>query len=571
MKGTPTTRSDIATPVQVASGGMGRRSLIMLWVALVALAVPAASVAAPGALDGSFGVGGISVLDLGRDERASSVALQPDGGVIVVGSSEQSTPPVPSDVLVARVLGTTGALDPAFSSGATPGYSLFNLGAGDYATDVVLQPDGRILIGGGDGTADFTVLRVLPVDGTLDPSFGPASTPGRTTFGLAPGKSEYGTNLALQSDGKIVVGGSGYYSTTQDLEIARILNPGGTRDPSYGAGIGSVINFGGQEYGGKVALQSDGKILIAGTSGGGFAVARVDVPLGTLDTSFDSDGKATVNLGGGRGASDIAVQSDGKILVSGSGGAQDVEDFAVARLLPGGSLDPTFGVGGKATVDFGADDVSRAMAVQPDGKIVLAGVTRPAAGEAGNMAITRLGVDGSLDTTFGQGGKTTIDLGAAEGAEDVALRPDGKTIVVGASGPAGSIATRGARTRRAPSTDFDVVVARLDGAEVIGPPVPAPTGRPVKCAGKKATVVGTPKGEKLKGTKRNDVIAGFGGNDRIFGFGGKDIICGGAGKDRLFGGAGKDKIYGQAGRDVLRGGPAKDVLRGGPGKDSQKP
>jgi hypothetical protein len=90
-----------------------------------------------------------------------------------------------------------------------------------------------------------------------------------------------------------------------------------------------------------------------------------------------------------------------------------------------------------------------------------------------------------------------------------------------------------------------------------------------KCAGKKATKVGTNGKDKLRGTKKKDVIAGLGGNDVIRGLAGNDILCGGKGRDRLIGGKGRDKLFGQAGRDFLRGGPGRDVLKGGPGRDRQ--
>jgi Ca2+-binding RTX toxin-like protein len=173
--------------------------------------------------------------------------------------------------------------------------------------------------------------------------------------------------------------------------------------------------------------------------------------------------------------------------------------------------------------------------------------------------IARFQPNGLLDTTFGDGGKVTIDFGSSgayQTANGLVQQPNGKLIVAGYSQAA------------------NILVARLDG----DPPGGSASG---KCAGKKATIIGTAAKDKLKGTKKKDVISAGGGKDTVKGLKGNDLICGGKGKDKLVGGPGKDKLLGQQGNDKLLGGPGKDKLKGGPGKkdklnggpgkDSEKP
>jgi uncharacterized delta-60 repeat protein len=196
-------------------------------------------------------------------------------------------------------------------------------------------------------------------------------------------------------------------------------------------------------------------------------------------------------------------------------------------------------------VDFGTgSDTVNDIAIQPDGKIVLAGA-------GSGFAVARLQPNGSLDTTFGTGGKTSIAFKGGDAGQRLALQPDGKIVVAGVGGTL-------------PNTDL--AVARLQGDPGGGSAANA------KCAGKKATVVGTNAKDKLKGTKKRDVITGLGGKDTIKGLKGNDLICGGKGRDKLLGGPGNDKLLGQQGKDFLKGGPGrKDKLNGGAGRDVQIP
>jgi uncharacterized delta-60 repeat protein len=519
-----------------------RARLIVGLTVLALLTAPTGfALAAPGDLDPSFGTGGKSTLDFGGNDAGRGVALQPDGKIVVAGESSVAGPNA-YDYAIAR-FGSQGTPDASFGQG---GKMLVNFGGSDSGYAVAQQPDGKIVVAGA-GNGDFGVARLLP-QGALDPSFG-SSGLSDSGFGADDGANA----VALQPDGKIVAAGfTSFGANPFNFGVVRLLPNGsydttanGSSDPFGGNTGRSYGDFGGSDAANAVALQPDGKIVVAGASSGNFVIARLLNPSGNFDPSFGPTGPPgpLVDFGVFDAANAVALQPDGKIVVAGTSDA----NFAIARLLPSGALDTSFAGDGKSEVDFGGgDDGAYAMALQPDGKIVIAGFD-DAEGNPGNFAVARLQPNGSLDTTFANAGKALVDFGADDGANAVALQPDGKIVVAGESS--------------AGANPINFAVARLQGDPRGG------AGRNVKCAGHKATIIGTNAKDKLKGTKKRDVIAALGGNDSVRGLGGNDMICGGAGKDKLVGGPGKDKLLGQAGKDVLKGGPGKDKLVGGAGKD----
>jgi uncharacterized delta-60 repeat protein len=218
-------------------------------------------------------------------------------------------------------------------------------------------------------------------------------------------------------------------------------NTDGSLDTSFN-GTGKVTTdvSGGNINGGSansVAIQSNGKIVLAGNSivSGGrpdFALVRYNTN-GSLDTSFNGTGIVTTDIGGnGSGAISAAIQSDDKIVVAGwSTNVSSNADIAVARYNVNGSLDTTFNGTGKVTTDIGGDtEEGFSMAIQPDGKIVVAG--RSFNGIDYDFAVVRYNTNGSLDTTFGSGGKVTTAIGSGHDvAFSVALQSDGGIVVAG--------------------------------------------------------------------------------------------------------------------------------------------
>jgi uncharacterized delta-60 repeat protein len=242
--------------------------------------------------------------------------------------------------------------------------------------------------------------------------------------------------MAIQSDGKIVLAGT---TTTIDFEehfaVAR-YNADGSLDNTFKLTGKTTVAFGsGFNYGKAVAIQNDGKILVAGYTDNGvsfdFAVARFNTD-GTLDNTFDEDGKLTIDFGASMDAAyAITVQSDGKILLAGSSNFGALDDFAIVRLTATGSLDNSFNGTGKAITRIGTSNIVRSIVLQPDGKIVVSGTSY----NSGNydFALVRYNSDGTLDNTFDGDGKLTTDMGAEDFAWAVALQADGRIVVAGYS------------------------------------------------------------------------------------------------------------------------------------------
>ena len=210
--------------------------------------------------------------------------------------------------------------------------------------------------------------------------------------------------------------------------------------PSFIVGTGIVrTDFGANDVAYSVAAQSDGKILVAGSSGSGIALVRYNVD-GSLDTSFDNDGKLITEFGGTSGTSsdignDIAVQADGKILVAGT---TDSFDFAVARYNVDGSLDTSFGTDGKVTTDFSyhSMEYGESITLQTDGKIVVAGYEKSYSNSKAIFALARYNANGSLDTGFGVNGKVlgNEDSQSNKVINSVIMQTDGKILAAGSLG-----------------------------------------------------------------------------------------------------------------------------------------
>ena len=343
---------------------------------------------------------------------------------------------------VNAVIGTLSASDPNVSDTftysfacAAPGgdESSFNINgnelrasaAFDYETKSTYNICIRVTDSGGLTFDQAFTIGIRNLDDTptsLDPTFGLG---GKTTFGfktLLYGKvtakfnsNSYGYATAIQSDGKIVMAGV----SNGGFALAR-FNSDGSPDTSFGSNGLIVTDFGGNDAAFAAAIQSDGKIVLAGSSyqtgAQKFALARYNSD-GSLDAAFGSNGKVITDLGGVDDAGyAIVIQPDGKIIAAGYSynNATTSYDFALARYNTDGSLDNTFGAGGKALADFaGGYDQGYAVALQSNGKIVVAGYSYNAT-TSYDFALARFNADGLLDNTFGTSGKTTTDFAVNE-------------------------------------------------------------------------------------------------------------------------------------------------------------
>src|SRR5437764_12802977 len=212
----------------------------------------------------------------------------------------------------------------------------------------------------------------------------------------------------------------------------------GSLDTSFASAGKICFGFGaGQDYGHAVAVQGDGKLVVAGSSGltnaigGNFAVVRYDTN-NMLDSTFGMGGKVVTSIGSAEAvANAVKIQADNKIVLAGYSGAGTNHDFTLARYNPDGSLDSSFGANGIVITDFGLDDYGQGMVIQSDGKIVVVGYTAVSAGANGKFALARYNGNGTLDSSFGAGGKAITDIAPNAKAGAVSLQADGKIIVAG--------------------------------------------------------------------------------------------------------------------------------------------
>jgi uncharacterized delta-60 repeat protein len=279
--------------------------------------------------------------------------------------------------------------------------------------------------------------------GNLDPTFGAG---GKVT--TAVGIFDQAQALAVQADGRLVAAGSTFTGTSTAFALVR-YNPDGTLDPIFGAG-GEVTteNFGtGSGAGAKaVAVQSDGKLVAAGGACAStnspcndFALARYNAD-GTLDTSFGIGGKVTTDFvgqffSGDDQANALIVQADGKLVAAGTTDIPgEGTSFALARYNPDGTLDTSFGADGKVTTKIADIAEAFALAVQPDGKLVAAGWAAGAGTGSYDFALARYNPDGTLDTSFGTAGTVTTDFGGGQVDEAHALVVQGSKLVAAGSG-----------------------------------------------------------------------------------------------------------------------------------------
>jgi uncharacterized delta-60 repeat protein len=341
-------------------------------------------------------------------------------------------------VVLSAAAASPGDLDPGFGTG---GKVVTDFGGSEVAEGVAILGNGKIVVAGASGD-DFAVARYLP-DGSPDPIF---DGDGKVTTDFGGDARAFG--VAVQSNGRIVaVGATG--TAGYDFAVARYRRDGGL-DTSFASDGTVVTEFGTHSAFAKaVAIQGDGKIVVAGDAGGRFALARYH-PDGTLDESFGDGGLVTTILSGaGDSAEALALQPDGRIVAAGAVGLAwwASTDFALARYLQDGSLDPSFDGDGTITTNFvmtdsgptrdGAEDV----ALQANGKIVAAGWVTGGSISDDAFALARYNPDGSLDarggdwpldTSFGVDGLVTTTLpGFDEMARGVVLQTDGKIVAGG--------------------------------------------------------------------------------------------------------------------------------------------
>ena len=386
-----------------------------------------------GSLDNTFNGNGKKVADLGStSDYANSIAIENNGKIIEAGSTFNG-----DNYKLALVrYNTNGSLDSTFSGngkliqGLNQGYTIYTASA--------VQPDGKIIAAGytwSGSNYDFALVR-YNTDGSLDSSF---SKDGKQNTDFNSG-DDFVNSVSLQTDGKIVLAG---YTNKNNIDSYLALaryNSDGSLDKTFSGDGRQTTNFGFYaEIGGSAAIQSDGKIVIAGSVFTGSNYDSVDIAVaryntdGSLDKTFSNDGKQVTDLNSSDDfASSVIIQKDNRIVIAGRSSDGIKNDFALVRYNPNGTLDNTFAGDGKQVSDFGtADYFGEAAAIQSDGKIVLAGYAQ-VENVGSSIAVARYTKNGQLDTTFNGTGLRTRNFGSGfEVATSVALQSNGKIIVAG--------------------------------------------------------------------------------------------------------------------------------------------
>jgi uncharacterized delta-60 repeat protein len=323
-----------------------------------------------------------------------------------------------------------GELDDTFDANGKLAVN-FSTGA-DWFSEVAVQPADQKLVAVGrmaPGDGEWLIVRFNP-DGSLDSGFGGGDGIVHFDFSTA---DDFASAVALQADGRIVV--AGLAGTSGGRWAVVRLNADGTLDSSFsGDGKQTLDLTTGYDVAVDVAVQpSDQKILVTGYIAGTdtpFTVVRFTTT-GSLDSAFSGDGKATANLTSGRdSALQLAVDSGGRVVVvgyaSGLGG-----QIGMARFQPGGSLDPTFSGDGKMTQNLTtASEAAFGVAIQPnDDRIVICG----ASGSTNQkMFAARYNGDGTPDTSFSGDGRIVIDITEfKDSASGLVLQGDGKIVLAG--------------------------------------------------------------------------------------------------------------------------------------------
>lgn len=407
-----------------------------------------------GSIDTCFGTNGKVITPVGSG-LMGDVAVQADGKLVAMGQGNSVTSTTGSDFTLVRY-NANGSLDMSFGTGGKvftpvgPGTSL------DLGSALVIQSDGKLVAAGhttnavGTTSTDFALAR-YNVNGTLDSTFG---TGGKITTPVGGTDSDdRAFSLVAQTDGKLVA--AGYASlgiaTGDDFGLVR-YNADGTLDTTFGTGGKAITPVGGtnsSDQASALVLQPDGKLVAAGyTSNRGGSTGR-DAALvrynadGSLDMSFGTGGKVITAVGTTNSTdsiSELVLQPDGKLVAgvyTGNVDGTTGPDFALVRYNADGTLDTTFGRGGKVITSIGTtnslDQLTNLMR-QSDGKLVAAGTTDSGSGTGYDFALMRFNENGTLDTSFGTGGKVVTPVGSTSSQDStgaLALQPDGRIIVAG--------------------------------------------------------------------------------------------------------------------------------------------
>lgn len=401
------------------------------------------SSAQPGILDLTFGNNGIVRTDIDQmNDYGFAVAVQTDGKIVMAGFANVDSS---NDFCLVR-LQSNGNYDSTFGVNGIVTTDL-QASSGDYLLSICLQPDGRILVGGrthfGMSAHDFAIAR-YSYNGNIDSTFG--------TNGIVltdfNGFNDYGSDMKIQSDGKIVMAGYSFDGTTTSMGFARYLQ-NGQLDSTFSADGKTTIQAPNLYLDGQsLCIQNDGKLIAVGTvksPGNNYDhwITRLHSN-GNLDSTFGVGGIVVQDISYTDYANAATLQHDGKLLVAGrstdtiltTAGAA----YSVARYNTNGSLDNSFGVNGKVVSKISNQaDVAFSILETTNGKIILAGHSADGVSDF-KLALVAYNQNGTMDSSFGSNGVSFTNMASGfEFAEDMALQSDGKLVVTGFYSDGGSV------------------------------------------------------------------------------------------------------------------------------------
>ena len=543
-----------------------------------------------GTLDTTFGVGGkVStniVPNSNSNDRVGGVTLQEDGKILVSGATIVSGQG--NNVAIARY-NTDGSLDTTFGNGGVFNFDVSTVAgttgtSDDYGFELEVVDDQIILVGrskhylSNPSTWDLLVVKLDQNGQNFDATFG---TDGVVTTDIALDR-DYGYSVGVQSDGKILVGGyaaEGSALGGWNMVVARYL-PDGTLDTTFGPNGGYVTysTSGSQESLFDVLVKEDDSFYVAGY--GNHGISSFDFLLvsftaeGQVDSSYGPNGTGSTRASwGGRDLGLAAtLQDDGRVVMAGryrsnASGDPIVEHFGVARFNPDGSMDDSFGDGGRATVLIeGSYESAHSVKVDPEGNLFVAGSVTGNEGTDGHdfglakfLPSKRVSVQGSVARFDSQTGQ--LDIVGSELADSIQVETSssGYILLNGQNTGVLAEAVQGFRVDGFAGHD-NIDLSRLVLSIGVMAVVDAGSGNDV--------VLGSEGSDSLLGGDGDDEIRGNGGRDYVWGEQGNDSLVGGQGDDQIEGGDGNDLIAGNSGNDLILGGRGDDEISGGSGNDT---
>jgi uncharacterized delta-60 repeat protein len=423
---------------------------LTLITTIVAVHLTAVLFGQAGHLDSTFNDVGFLTAGYIHGDGANAVAIQSDGKIVAAGFVIIAD----NQYFMTVRWKPDGSLDSTYA-----GYYGFNViyeagGWHNYAaaTSMALQTDGKIVIAGytlAEWVGSHLHVLRLKTDGNVDTSFG-----GINGVTSAIGNHDEAYSIAIQPDGKIVVAGKLYNELFGNYDFALFrYNTNGSIDSTFSNDGIAITHLDSFNYATarSVAIQIDGKIVAAGSpdnsiTGTGFMVVRYN-PDGKPDSSFGVNGVVQTTSGCTNDvdlAQAVAIQPDGKIVVAGVSCLSQSSwagKFAMVRFNPDGSMDPSFNSTGMVTTQIGLNAAANSMLIQPNGEIILSGGgSQDSIASNSNFTLARYKANGSIDSTFGDFGIVTTSFGYSAGINATAFQPDGKIIAAGSQSGAIAVA-----------------------------------------------------------------------------------------------------------------------------------